>query len=423
MNFPFVPEGAKVHTVSELTRDVKTLIEDAFATGVWVEGEVSNLRKHSSGHWYLTLKDKDARLNTVIYRGINMRLKFDLRDGQTVIARGQMSVYMPHGEYQLQVAEVYPKGIGELDLALRQLREKLQLKGYFDPRRKTPLPRVPRRLALVTSPTGAAVRDVLEILTRRWPAVEVVVYPVRVQGDGAAQEIAAAVGHLNRLHAGGVLPVDVMIVGRGGGSLEDLWAFNEECVADAIFASRIPVVSAVGHETDVTIADLVADHRALTPTHAATDVVPDRQELLTGLLAWEARLHDGMTRRLEQARRRLDDLAGRRAFRLPLERVREQERRLDDWAERLQRAGRQRLARCRERLEATAARLESVSPLGVLARGYSLTQTEAGDVLRDAAAVRPGDRVRTRLHRGRIVARVEAMEFEPDPLDAARRQP
>jgi exodeoxyribonuclease VII large subunit len=422
MSDPFVPEGTKVRAIAELTQEIKGLLEDGFAD-VWVAGEVSNLARPASGHLYLTLKDATAQLRAVIWRGIALRLRFDPQDGQEVIARGRVSVYPPRGEYQLLIEELHPKGLGALELALRQLKEKLFVRGYFDPCRKKPLPRVPRRLALVTSPTGAAVRDMLEVLARRWPAVEVVVCPVRVQGEGAAQEIAAAIGLLNRLHASGALAVDVLIVGRGGGSLEDLWAFNEEAVADAIFASRIPVVSAVGHEIDVTIADLVADHRALTPTYAATAVVPDRQELLAGLHDLEARLHDGMTRRLDLARRRLDDLAGRRAFRLPMERVRDEERRLDDWAERLQRAGRQRFQRSRERLDATAARLESVSPLGVLARGYSLTQTEAGDVLRDAAAVRPGDRVRTRLHRGRIVAKVEAMEFEPDPLDAARRQP
>jgi exodeoxyribonuclease VII large subunit len=255
----------------------------------------------------------------------------------------------------------------------------------------------------------------LEVLARRWPSAEVIVCPVRVQGDGAADEIAAAIDALNGLNAAGALAIDVMIVGRGGGSLEDLWAFNEESVARAIFESDIPVVSAVGHETDVTIADLVADHRALTPTHAAMAVVPDRQEALAGLRDLEVRLHGGLGRRLELLRRQLDDLTSRRAFRLPLERVREQERRLDDWADRLHRAGRQRLERGRERLTAAAGRLEAVSPLNVLARGYSLTQTESGAVLRDAAHVRPGERVRTRLHRGGLLARVEAMEFDPDP--------
>jgi exodeoxyribonuclease VII large subunit len=250
----------------------------------------------------------------------------------------------------------------------------------------------------------------LEMLGRRWPAVEVIVVPVRVQGDGAAAEIATAINLISRLRLS-----DVVIVGRGGGSLEDLWAFNEEVVARAIHESAVPVVSAVGHETDVTIADLVADHRALTPTHAAAAVVPDRRELLAGVRDLEARLHAGVARRLEAARQRVADLTGRRALRLPLDRVRDGERRLDDLAGRLHRAARQRLDRGRQHVEATAARLAGVSPLNVLARGYSLTQTDAGAVVRDAAQVRPGDRVRTRLHRGRIVARVEAMEFDAEP--------
>jgi exodeoxyribonuclease VII large subunit len=409
MNPPALPPGTKVLTVAELTADVKAVLEDGFPS-VWVAGEVSNLARPQSGHLYFTLKDAAAQLRSVLWRGIALRLRFDPADGLEVIARGNLTVYQPRGEYQLIVSELHPKGIGALDLALRQLREKLFARGWFDPARKRPLPPFPRRVALVTSPTGAAVRDMLEMLGRRWPAVEVIVVPVRVQGDGAAAEIATAINLISRLRLS-----DVVIVGRGGGSLEDLWAFNEEVVARAIHESAVPVVSAVGHETDVTIADLVADHRALTPTHAAAAVVPDRRELLAGVRDLEARLHAGVARRLEAARQRVADLTGRRALRLPLDRVRDGERRLDDLAGRLHRAARQRLDRGRQHVEATAARLAGVSPLNVLARGYSLTQTDAGAVVRDAAQVRPGDRVRTRLHRGRIVARVEAMEFDAEP--------
>jgi exodeoxyribonuclease VII large subunit len=340
------------------------------------------------------------------------RLRFEAKNGLAVVAHGRLDVYAPHGEYKLVIEQMFPQGIGALELAFQQLREKLFSLGYFEPRRKKPLPKMPRRIALVTSPTGAAVRDMLEVLVGRWPAAEVVVYPVRVQGDGAAAEIAAAVAHLNRLHAGNKLAVDVMIVGRGGGSLEDLWAFNEEVLAAAIFASRIPVVSAVGHETDVTIADLVADHRGLTPTHAATIVVPDRQELLTGLRNLEGQLHECVRRAVERVRERVAELASRRAFRLPLDRIREHERRLDDWSERLERAGRQRLERCQRAIEAFSARLNGLSPLNILARGYSVTQDGNGAVLRDAANLRLGDTVSTRLHRGRIVCRVEEAERE-----------
>jgi exodeoxyribonuclease VII large subunit len=329
-------------------------------------------------------------------------MRFDLRDGMQTVVRGRLTVYTPRGEYQLQVEEVQPKGIGPLELAFRQLKEKLSVQGYFDPRRKKRPPRVPRRIALVTSPTGSAVRDMLEILGRRWPAAEVWVCPVRVQGEGAAQEIADAVRRLNRFP-----DVDVMIVGRGGGSLEDLWPFNEEVVARAIFASEIPVVSGVGHEDDLTIADLVADVRALTPSEAAEKVTPDRAKVLEWLEDLEGRLRRRLLEQLEAARARLADLAGRRCFRAPLGRVRDEERRLDDWAERLGRAARQRVEAARRRLEAAAARLESLSPLNVLARGYSLTRTESGAVVRGAGQVRPGDRLLTTVGDGVIISRVE----------------
>jgi exodeoxyribonuclease VII large subunit len=399
----FPPDDVKVYGIGELTRAVKGLLEEAFAPAVWVSGEVSNLKRHTSGHWYLTLKDKDSQLQAAIFRGVNLRLRFDLQNGMEVIARGRLTVYQPQGQYQLQVEEVQPKGIGPLDLAFRQLKEKLSRLGYFDPRRKKPLPAYPRRVALVTSPTGAAVRDMLETLARRWPSTEVWVHPATVQGDGAGESIAAAVRRLNTL-AG----IDALIIGRGGGSLEDLWAFNEECVARAIFESRIPVVSGVGHETDLVISDMVADLRALTPTDAATKVVPDRAEVLAWLGETETRLRDLLLRRLDLAKARLADLARGRCFRLPLERVRDLERRLDEWGERLQRGLRQRLAELRRRLEAQAARLESLSPLNVLARGYSLTRTEVGQtVVRTPEQVRPGDRLVTLLQQGRIVSRVE----------------
>jgi exodeoxyribonuclease VII large subunit len=404
----FPPPGVKVLTVGELTRAIKGLLEEGYSS-VWVEGEVSNLSRPSSGHQYMTLKDDEAPLSAMLYRGIALRMKFDLKDGMRVIARGRLTVYMPKGEYQFLIEEVQPKGIGPLELALRQLKEKLSLRGWFDPKRKKKLPRIPRRVVLVTSPTGSAVRDMLEILARRWPAAEVWVCPVRVQGEGAAGEIAAALAGLNRLHAQGRAAIDVLILGRGGGSLEELWAFNEECVAQAIHASRIPVVTGVGHEDDLTIADLVADLRALTPSEAAERVVPNRAEVLAWLEGLEGRFRTRLLRGLELARARLDDLAGRPAFRRPLDRLREEGRRLDEWAQRLRRGIDRRLENAGQRLQAQAARLEGLSPLGVLARGYSLTRREAdGAVVRAAGEVRPGDRVVTLLGEGQIVSRVEA---------------
>ena len=403
-----VPDGVQVLSVSQISEALKAVLEDGFPS-VWVAGEVANCKKASSGHVYLTLKDPKAQLKAVLWRGIAMRLRFDLKDGMELIVRGRLSLYPPWGEYRLEIEELQPKGIGALELALRQLKEKLFALGYFDPKRKKPLPRFPKRVALVTSPTGAAVRDMLEILGRRWPALEVWVCPVRVQGDEAPVQIAAAIALLNRLHAR--TPVDAMIVGRGGGSAQDLWEFNDERIARAIFQSRIPVVSAVGHEIDVTIADLVADKRALTPSEAAELVAPNREELAESLHTLKKRMRTLLINRLETARVRLTDLAQRRVFRLPLERVRDEERRLDDCFERLQRAAGRRLESSRQKMQALAGQLESLSPLNVLRRGYSLTRTEAdGAVVRDAAQVKPGDRLVTRLASGRVRSRVEAAE-------------
>ncbi len=276
MNGLFPPPGVVVLSVGELTRAIKDLIEETYPV-VWVEGEVSNLARPASGHLYLTLKDEDAPLKCVLYRGVALRVKFDLRDGLRVIVRGRLSVYEKRGEYQLLIEDVQPKGIGPLELAFRQLKEMLSARGYFDPRRKKPIPPFPRaRGAGHESDRIGRARHAGDPRPR-WPAVEVWVCPVRVQGEVAAVEIAGAIGLLNHIgREAGAVPIDVLIVGRGGGSLEDLWPFNEEIVATAIFQSRIPIVTGVGHEDDLTIADMVADQRALTPSEAAERVVPDR---------------------------------------------------------------------------------------------------------------------------------------------------
>jgi exodeoxyribonuclease VII large subunit len=407
MPAPFPPAGVKVLSIGELTRTLKGLLEETYAN-VWVEGEVSNLSRPSAyGHQYLTLKDDEAPLKAVLYRAIALRLRFDLRDGMRVIARGRLTLYMQRGEYQLLIEEIQPKGIGPLELAFRQLKEKLSLKGYFDPKRKRQLPRFKRRIALVTSPSGSAVRDMLEILSRRWPAAEVWVCPVRVQGEGAAAEIAEAIGTLNRIAAAGP-SIDVLIVGRGGGSLEDLWAFNEESVAQAIFHSRIPVVTGIGHEDDLTIADMVADLRALTPSEAAEKVVPDRAAVCDWLAGLESRFRADLRRRLDLAQGRLAELASRPCFRRPLERIRQEEEHLDECSARLQRAFQRRIEQHHEQLRSLSARLESLSPLNVLARGYSLTHKEGETaMLHEAQRVRPGERIVTRLHNGEIISRVE----------------
>jgi exodeoxyribonuclease VII large subunit len=404
----FPPAGVKVLSVGELTRDMKAVLEAAFAS-VWVEGEVSNLSRPSSGHIYLTLKDDSSPLKAVIYRSVAIRIKFDLRDGMKVIARGRLSIYEPRGEYQLLIEEVQPKGIGPLELAFRQLKEKLSVLGYFEPRRKRPTPRFPQRIALLTSPTGSAVRDMLEILSRRWPAAEVWIRPVRVQGDGAAEEIADALMQLNRIGSANApieRRIDVVILGRGGGSLEDLWAFNEEIVARAIFRSVIPVVSGVGHEDDLTIADLVADVRALTPSEAAERVVPDRVEVLCGLEQAKARLQSLLLGRVQVARDRLVYLSERKCFRAPFERIDEEREQLAKWQERIDRAVRRQVVHSRQRLAALIGRLEALSPLNVLARGYSLTRNANSVVVRGFDEVKPGETIFIDLQRGRLVALV-----------------
>jgi exodeoxyribonuclease VII large subunit len=392
----------EVWTVSHLTAQVKSLVENYFSS-LWVSGEISSLSRAGSGHVYLSLKDPDALIRCVIWRTAAQRLRLELGEGMEVLVRGRLSVYPPRGDYQLVIDEIQPRGRGAGDIALKKLREKLARLGYFAPERKRPVPRFPRRLALVTSPTGAAIRDMLEILGRRWPATEVLVCPVRVQGDGAADEIAYALRRLNRL-----VGVDVIILGRGGGSNEDLAAFNAESVAQAIFASKSPVISAVGHEIDVTIADLVADKRALTPSEAAELATPDRAELDKMLQSRTQRLVDLLVGRVQAAKKQLDHLAGRRVFADPLERVRLEERKLDERQDRLRRATAHCLGRFRHEADARAARLQALSPLNVLARGYSLTRTlPERHVVHSVQAVQPGDRVEVLVSDGKLTARVE----------------
>lgn len=395
-------DNLETFTVSALTAQVKGLLERTFA-GVSVVGEISSCKRHAgSGHIYLTLKDPGACLACVIWRSTAQALRVELEQGMTVLARGRLSVYPEQGKYQLYIDDIQPQGLGVQDLALRRLKEKLARLGYFAAERKKPLPPFPRRLALVTSPAGAAVRDMLEILGRRWPLAEVWVCPVRVQGPGAAEEIAYA---LHRL--GAMTGIDAILLGRGGGSNEDLAAFNEEIVAQAIFRSRIPIVSAVGHEIDVTLADLVADHRALTPSEAAEIATPDRRELWKALKVKEQRLVALLQGKMHYARERWLSLAQRPVFQKPIERLREHERRLDGLQDRLRRAMQQRLLQCRKHADALAAHLQSLSPLNVLARGYSLTRTLPDQhVVHSVAQVHPGDEVEILVHDGAFKARI-----------------
>ncbi len=400
-----VPAGVKPLSVSAVTTAVKARLEEHFVS-VWVAGEVSNFVRASSGHMYFTLKDAQAQIRCMMPRGFNLRMRFDPRDGLEVIARGGVTVYAPRGDYQLMVEELQPKGIGAAELALQQLREKLRAKGYFDPKRKRPFPRFPRRIALITSATGAAVRDMLELLAQRWPLAQVLVRPSLVQGAGAADDIAANLRLLSRLNTLKTLPLDAVIIGRGGGSAVDLGAFNEEVVADAIFECSVPVISAVGHETDVTVADLVADRRAETPSAAVTGLVPDRRELLVALADTSARLHEAAENRVAFARQRLNQLADRPAFRKPLDLVRVLSQKLDDTAARLNRAAKNAVDRHADKLAAAAEQLDALSPLGVLKRGYSLTRRGDGAVVRSVTDVAPGEILMVRLANGEVIARV-----------------
>lgn len=397
-------------SVADLTHQIKDCLEGNFP-GVWVSGEISNFSRPQSGHCYLTLKDDQAQLRAVLWRTVASRVRFELEDGLEVICQGDIEVYGPRGTYQLVIRQIQPKGIGALELALRKLREKLAAEGLFDPARKRPLPRFPKRIAFVTSPTGAAIRDFLEVLRRRWRGVEVLVVPVKVQGDGAAAEIAEGIRIVNRLHE--QRPFDCLVVGRGGGSLEDLWSFNEEVVVRAIYGSKVPVVSAVGHEIDVTLSDLVADVRALTPSEAAERVVPAAEEILAGLRSHQQRLLAALCGRALAARSRLEMLSSRRAFRKPFDLVHDLSQRLDELAARSARSTKQHLLVARHRADTLAAQLDSLSPLRVLGRGYSLTQRVSdGALVRDAAAVSVGDRITTRYAKGETVSRVEEVRAE-----------
>ncbi len=398
------PDPATVISVSDLTGQIKDSLESEFGN-VWVAGEISNFTRAASGHIYLTLKDANAQIKCAFFRGMNLRLRFEPKNGLEVLTRGRVSLYPAKGDCQFYIEEMQPKGLGAAELALRQLKEKLLAKGYFDPNRKRPLPRFPRRVALVASPTGAAIRDMLELLAQRWPATEVIVRPSRVQGDGAALDLASSVAMLNRLHREGLLPLDAIVLGRGGGSAEDLAAFNEEMVADAVFQSIVPVISAVGHEVDVSIADLVADRRAETPSAAVVMLVPDRRELAMTLHDTAQRMADALRGRFDWMRKTLDGVASRPAFRKPLERVRLAEQRLDELGTRLRLATRGRLELANQKLAAAAERLESLSPLGVLQRGYSLTIAD-GRAVRDAATLAAGDTVETRLAHGSFTSRI-----------------
>ena len=443
-----------VCTVGELAMRIKAQLEDQFPA-VWVEGEISNLRTPSSGHAYFTLKDDTAQLRCVLFRGRGRRVAFQPEDGMQVLAFGGLDVYLARGEYQLVVELLEPKGVGALQLAFEQLKRRLEAEGLFDAARKRPLPPFPRTIGIVTSPTGAAIRDMLHVIDRRFADLRILITPVRVQGEEAPGEIVAALRDLQTVE-----DLDVIIVARGGGSIEDLWAFNDERVARAIAGCRVPVISGVGHETDFTIADFVADLRAPTPSAAAEVVVQEKLQVARALVSLYEALKQAMASRLERDRERVEVLGKRRVLTDAARALRDLYRRVDELTSRLTRAvrGSERqathrlslarnalrslnpvariangavlLAQLRGRLasagvhsvkvsqhrfDAAVGRLDSLSPLAVLGRGYSLTRLlPSGVIVRGAAQTRPGDAIEILLHQGAVEARVERLKERDD---------
>lgn len=392
-------------SVTQLTGYIKLLLDrDEILSQTCVRGELSNYKIHSSGHHYFTLKDEGAVISCVLFRSDAMRLRFRPESGMKVILTGRVSLFPRSGQYQLYVSHMQPDGAGDLAVAFEQLKQKLQAQGLFDAAHKKPLPRYPERVALVTSPTGAAVRDMIRILGRRWPLASVLVCPVRVQGEGAAEEIAAM---LELVDAAGL--ADVIITGRGGGSLEDLWAFNEEIVARAIYRCKTPVISAVGHEPDVTIADFAADVRAATPSNGAELAVCDRAELRALLEQQARRMEKAQERRLELLRQRLRRLSERPVLRSPEGSLQQKELLLELLRQRLERAAVSAVEQDQRRFAALSGRLDALSPLKVLARGYAVA-TRQGQVLHSVEQLSPGEEIRLRLSDGTALCAVERIE-------------
>lgn len=392
-------------SVTQLTGYIKLLLDrDEILSQTCVRGELSNYKIHSSGHHYFTLKDEGAVISCVLFRSDAMRLRFRPESGMKVILTGRVSLFPRSGQYQLYVSHMQPDGAGDLAVAFEQLKQKLQAQGVFDAAHKKPLPRYPERVALVTSPTGAAVRDMIRILGRRWPLASVLVCPVRVQGEGAAEEIAAM---LELVDAAGL--ADVIITGRGGGSLEDLWAFNEEIVARAIYRCKTPVISAVGHEPDVTIADFAADVRAATPSNGAELAVCDRAELRALLEQQARRMEKAQERRLELLRQRLRRLSERPVLRSPEGSLQQKELLLELLRQRLERAAAAAVEKRQRQFAALSGRLDALSPLKVLARGYAVA-TRQEQVLHSVAQLSPGEEIRLRLSDGTALCAVERIE-------------
>ena len=392
-------------SVTQLTQYIKLLLDkDEILSQVCVRGELSNYKAHSSGHQYFTLKDEGAVISCVMFRSDAMKMRFRPESGMKVILYGRVSLFPKSGQYQIYVTNMQPDGVGALAVAFEQLKRRLHEEGLFDPNHKKPLPRYPERVALVTSPTGAAVRDMIRILGHRWPMAEVIVCPVRVQGEGAAEEIADMLDYVDKHQL-----ADVIITGRGGGSMEDLWAFNEEMVARAIWRCQIPVISAVGHEPDVTIADYVADVRAATPSNGAELAVRDSEALQSALRQLQVRMEQAQMQKINRLRQRLDTLSKSRVMRQPDAYLQQQELHLEMLRQRLEHSGEVVLGKNRQRFERMAAKLDALSPLKVLGRGYAMVTREE-TVIRETAQLNPGDAISVSLSDGTAQCTVNTVQ-------------
>ena len=397
-----------VHSVSEITDRLKRLIEQhPHLQNVWVQGQISNYSKSAAGHIYFTLKDEDSQIRCALFRSSAIGVRFSLSNGAEVLVQGRIGIYAVRGEYQITVNKVEPLGIGALQRAFEDLKKQLADEGLFAGHYKKPVPKFPKKIGVVTSATGAAFQDICQQLRKRYPLADVLLHPTLVQGDGAAIGIAQAIQVMNQRD-----DIDVLIVGRGGGSIEDLWAFNEEIVARAIFASAIPVVSAVGHETDFTIADMVADHRAPTPSAAVEHIVPDQVELSAQLDGYDTWLRRIINDQVDAHKTRLQDLEARLAPARRKDAINQLSQRIDD----LETGCRNAMARClsnSERdLHTLAQRLNALSPLATLQRGYSISRKTDGTVLASAEQVSIGDRVEIQLADGRMACRIEELSSE-----------
>ena len=396
-------KNAPIYSVTQVNQYIKGLLDrDGALAGLFVRGELSNYKAYPSGHHYFSLKDAEGAIRCVMFRREAMGLRFRPENGMKVVAFGRVTVFPRDGQYQLYCSELTPDGVGDLHVAFEQLKQKLYQEGLFDPAHKKPIPRYPRKIALITSPAGAAVRDMLRILGARWPLAEVLVLPVRVQGAEAPGELCAAIAWANRHRV-----ADLLITGRGGGSMEDLWAFNDEDVARTIYASEIPVISAVGHEPDVTIADFVADLRAATPSNGAELAVPDQNELYAWLDGLAKRLEKGTGSLLARRRKDLERLGRSRMLTDPGAYFRDRRLLLDYQGQRLGHGAGQILSRARERLARDSAALDAMSPLKVLGRGYSIARNENGTLIASVKDAAPGERLELRLSDGSLACRVE----------------